>query len=265
MKSRRKTGTCHICGSHGELSFEHVPPKSAFNDKPVLIADFDKLIGRPPGQEYRGRVQQKGAGAYTLCERCNSVTGKWYVPAFANWCYQAMAILIQSKGKPTLYYYHWLHPLRVIKQVLVMFFSANGVEYSAKHPELVDFVLNRDRKYLPPMYRIFVYYNVEGMMRSTGIIAHWNTRFGRSVVSSELSFPPFGYVQTFGRAPLEPRLFEISHFADYGYYDWEPIELRLPVLPTHSPFAGDYRNLEQWKADYARDTAKASGLAAGDE
>lgn len=29
-------GVCNICGNYGKLSFEHVPPKGAFNDRPVI-------------------------------------------------------------------------------------------------------------------------------------------------------------------------------------------------------------------------------------
>jgi hypothetical protein len=34
MGKRTKNGRCHICGNVGELSFEHVPPEKAFNNKP---------------------------------------------------------------------------------------------------------------------------------------------------------------------------------------------------------------------------------------
>jgi hypothetical protein len=35
MSRRPVIGTCHICGDHGKLSFEHVPPKEAFNKRVV--------------------------------------------------------------------------------------------------------------------------------------------------------------------------------------------------------------------------------------
>ena len=36
MRRDAQSGICHICGSDGPLSFEHVPPKLAFNEKPIL-------------------------------------------------------------------------------------------------------------------------------------------------------------------------------------------------------------------------------------
>jgi hypothetical protein len=38
-------GVCHLCGVFGPLTFEHVPPRAAFNDRGVLEADIYKLIG----------------------------------------------------------------------------------------------------------------------------------------------------------------------------------------------------------------------------
>jgi len=37
-------GVCHICGERGALSFEHIPPKAAFNNRPVVVLPFDKGI-----------------------------------------------------------------------------------------------------------------------------------------------------------------------------------------------------------------------------
>jgi hypothetical protein len=32
-----RKGNCHLCGKYKELSFEHIQPKAAFNDRPILI------------------------------------------------------------------------------------------------------------------------------------------------------------------------------------------------------------------------------------
>ncbi len=69
-------GTCHICGVEGRLSFEHVPPKSAFNDQRVLTIGYDTAINLGPYHRPSGRILQRGAGAYTLCAPCNNQTGR---------------------------------------------------------------------------------------------------------------------------------------------------------------------------------------------
>src|ERR1700740_102769 len=96
-----RMGICRLCGSYGPLSFEHVPPHAAFNNHRVVVISFDKYLGAVNLDEIRGgRVQQRGVGAYTLCVQCNNDTGAWYGSAYAEWAYQAMQIVIGTRGKP---------------------------------------------------------------------------------------------------------------------------------------------------------------------
>jgi hypothetical protein len=96
MARRKVEGKCHICGTVGKLSFEHVPPKGAFNNKQVVRVGFDEAITLGPYDRLKGSIEQRGAGAYTLCERCNNNTGSWYAAWFADWCVQGAKILIAA-------------------------------------------------------------------------------------------------------------------------------------------------------------------------
>src|SRR6267378_1445712 len=98
-RSRGKVGKCHLCGTVGPLSFEHVPPKAAFNNRPVIAYGFDEAIKAGPEQPKGGRIRQRGAGAYTLCNRCNNNTGKWYGRFFAGWARFGMEVLRRTQGR----------------------------------------------------------------------------------------------------------------------------------------------------------------------
>jgi hypothetical protein len=76
MGKRAKTGVCHICGNKGQLSFEHVPPESAFNNSPMVrIVGRDLIQIHPDNLRFvKGSIDQRGQGAYTLCPRCNNKT-----------------------------------------------------------------------------------------------------------------------------------------------------------------------------------------------
>jgi hypothetical protein len=137
-------GICHICGQEKKLSFEHVPPRAAFNDRPVLRTAFEDFLCSENPDEIKGEIQQRGAGAHTLCEKCNSDTGSWYGGPYAKWASQAMQLIIETRGKPSLGYSFNLFPLRVLKQIICMFFSANSPQYQALNTDLVRFVLNRE-------------------------------------------------------------------------------------------------------------------------
>ena len=245
MSRKKVIGTCCICGDYGPLSFEHVPPRKAFNDNSIVRINFLDAMELSPSSPIKGDIQQKGMGGYTLCEKCNNKTGSWYGTYFANWCYQGFEILWKSNGRPTLIYFHHLFPLRMLKQIVTMFFSANSPELGKVHPELVKFVLNKNYKYLPPIFRFFVYYNIEGKLRFIGLQSFLRLNNRRITRMSEINFPPYGYVMTINSDPPDQRLFEITYFSRYGYDEFETKAMRLPVLPTHSAFLGDYRTKEK--------------------
>src|SRR5437867_6464853 len=191
-------GPCHICGTVGGLSFEHVPPRAAFNDRPVENPDIRKLIGRgDPGvlDNPRGRKSQRGAGAYTLCPRCNGITGHWYGAAYVDWAVQGLELLRAAGGPPSLYHQFHIFPLRVLKQVITMFFSANGPNFRATHPGLVRFVLNRDEHDIDPAIRVFAFYTLSNRSRQSGVSGL--VRLSDDGLSaqakffSEITFPPF--------------------------------------------------------------------------
>lgn len=257
--SATHTGVCHLCGSHGPLSFEHVPPRAAFNDRPVVMVEFAKAFNLAPDDPTpKGKISQRGAGNYTLCPDCNNSTGGWYGGAFAQWCFQAADLLIRSRGKPSLIYPYYLYPLRVLKQITAMFFSVNRIGFLRKHEALADFVLNRERSYLPAGYRFFVYYNIEGRFRYQDVAATFDIATGQHRAFSEITFPPFGYVLVLKGDPPSRELFEVTHFARYGYDDVHMMQLRPPVFPTHLAIPGDYRTKDEIREHMLRQEDEAA-------
>jgi hypothetical protein len=250
--SRKKKvyGICHICGQQKELSFEHVPPQSAFNNRRYVKAKFEDVIGLGPDDIVKGPIHQGGIGEYTLCGKCNNDTGSWYGGKFVDWCYQGMEILVKSGDNPTLIYINHLYPLAIIKQIVTMFFSVNTETFCVANPELVRFVLDKERKYLPPKYRFFVYYNTTGRFRYSGIVGQaqidpQSGSLSRPNLMSEITFPPYGYLMTIDSPPPDNRLIEVTHFAGNDYADYREMTMKLPVLPTHTVYPGDYRTKEE--------------------
>jgi len=156
-----------------------------------------------------------------------------------------MDILVRTNGKPSLIYLNYLFPLSILKQIITMFFSVNPETFRVPNEELVRFILNKETRYLSPKYRFFVYYNSTGKFRASGGSALLDTNTGRMSVISEITYPPFGYVMIMSSEPPDDRLFEITHFARYDYNEFVVMPLELPVLPTHLPIPGDYREKAQ--------------------
>ncbi len=239
-KSRK--GICHICGRYTDLTFEHVPPRAAFNEHTVILVNFEEAIQAKPGERPKGEFQQRGAGAYTLCASCNNNTGAWYGKHFVEWCYQGMEIIARSGGTPTLINLHYVFPLSIIKQIITMFFSANPETFGEANPELVRFVLNCRERHLSPKYRIFVYLNNSVHLRYEGITARVSVGSSKMILLSEIAFPPFGYVMTIDSESPDRRLVEITHFAQYEYKKFDVLTLQIPLLPVATHLPGDYRS-----------------------
>lgn len=238
-------GICHICGDFGPLTFEHVPPRKAFNKSPVFLRDVQE-IWQHGRANVKGRIQQRGAGAHTLCAKCNNDTGDWYADDFGSWCIGAAGALQRSGGSsgyilnaPEMY------PLRVLKQIVTMFFSVNASAFADKYPELVRFVLNRTQMYLNPRFQIATYFAAEGGTRHLPVMRQFDIYNRRASYYSEITFYPLGYVLTVDSPPWDARWCDISHFARYEYDEQRKLPLALPLLPTHLPIPGDYRAMEQ--------------------
>ena len=261
MSRRRRTGRCHLCGETGELSFEHVPPRAAFNNKRIEIAGGEEILSEEQRSGYRldklrGKIHQRGMGAFTLCPDCNNRTGSWYGPAYIDWAVQGAMLLAKAGAEPTLAYPYWVFPLRVFKQILCMFFSCNGPDFRDAHPDLARFVLDRDRVYIDTSIRVFAYLHPTGTVRKTGIASMLNLARHEVRVLSDLAFPPFGYLMTVDSEPTDDRLVDLSFFARFRPDDFKDLFLRLPVLPVSTYFPGDYRTREEVEVAAAESLAR---------
>jgi len=257
MPRKKKTGVCHICGNYGKLSFEHVPPQKAFNSsRRVVIVGFDNMVSLGPDDVPKGPIQQRGAGDHTLCESCNNTTGTWYAADFIQWCYQGMDVLQRTNFNPSIFIFHHLYPLRILKQIVTMLFSVNDQDkFRQAFPELAEFVLNKEKRYLPPRFRFFTYFNPGDRFRYNGLSSKIDLETGRVTALTEISYPPFGYVMTLDTDPPDRRLLEISHFARYRYNDFRSMELKPPVLPTATYWPGDYRTRKEVREQAAESSA----------
>ena len=277
-KSASVVGRCRICGFKTKLSFEHVPPRSAFNDCPIVRKELFELINTDPNRYFDERkdISQRGDGAYTLCERCNNDTGSWYGDAFVKWAHQGMGILKHTQNAEhkqsaaSISYTFRIFPLRVIKQIVCMFFSntKTDAQFSRNHPDSVKFVLKKEECNLNPDIRIYTFFNsgersrhVSGAFRSRigpeglnrNAVEDMTCKANRALVASrllsEIACRPLGYIMSFDPDPPDIRLVDISFFARYSYYDEASISLKLPVLPVSTYLPVDYRSPETVRHD----------------
>jgi hypothetical protein len=186
-----KQGICHICGVNGDLTYEHVPPKSAFNGASNLLSyGFDK--------QQRAWVPTTshpyGVGEYTLCASCNNNTGGIYGQAFCDF----VSVIAESTKDDHSYrepiavsYTGYLH--RILKQIVVMFCTANGEQFSARNG-LAEYLLNFGSMNFPDKMRVYLLLVHRRSNISTGLQGALNLKTNHTILASEILFWPLGYV-----------------------------------------------------------------------
>src|SRR6267143_253591 len=93
MAKQPVIGTCRICGEHRELTFEHIPPRAAFNRGRVRSLTLAEWVRRDDLDYVGGRIQQRGMGGRVLCGFCNSFLGREYVLEYRAWARWGMRVL----------------------------------------------------------------------------------------------------------------------------------------------------------------------------
>lgn len=255
------TGICHICGKRGTLTYEHIPPKAAFNKHKITItpgSELTKLIQNDilPEEMFQNKkvkkvYKQRGMGAYTLCEGCNTFTGHFYADAYVEMVRQAIYIIhtlggsdIFKSGEKYIFQFRKLYPLRIIKEIFTMFFSVNSDQFSKAQPELQKFVLNKEICFInKDKYAIYAHILSGILARYSGISGLLNVYSGQIRLISEVAAHPFGFVLEID--PKEKnRLLEcdIIDFAKFKYDEQSDIRLALEVKESNYYMPLDYRS-----------------------
>jgi|SRR5688572_17135809 len=251
MASTKRKGNCKLCGTFGELTFEHLPPESAFNDKRILlhslryIQDESYRIARKTPK----RRLPRGLGDYTLCGRCNSRTGSWYGSDYATWAQQAMSYLDAVHTSQVIYVAFRIRPLNVLKQIVSMGLSGS-TSGSMTHPDLARFVLNRKSRSFPHGYGCYSYLtNKKSEARYCTEMAMMNVETGTmDHVLREVALPPLGCVllKEARRRPFEisgDNLCLVNFFANYDFDQLATVYLKIPAHRIWSPTPLDYRKV----------------------
>jgi hypothetical protein len=239
---KKKKGICCICGEMKTLTFEHVPPKSAFNNKPIYVQKFSHLMDRTSYVYGKKMKNNKGNGDYTLCKSCNNNTGDWYARDFADFAIQGMQILKEEKSSGEMIKFKNLKikPLNVFKEIIAMFLSADKTGYLRSIEGLTDFLLIKDNSEFPRSLKIFMYCTLSSYKRFLGysiIGGYPNAEIKRL---SEINFEPFGYILAEESTPPYPTMTDITNFIEYEYDEVTEIEIELPYLKVLTPIIGLY-------------------------
>jgi len=279
---KKVMGYCRLCGNYKKLSKEHVPPSSAFNSGDYTVESIDQFKSIDVNV-WREQKKQGRHFAYVFCEQCNNKTGFWYgseykklAEACAPYAWTANAETIGLISLPEMY------PLRVFKQALTIICamidpkpdnddwgivqspSSSGLglakldmDMSKAYkylPALRNFVLDKEVSNLPVPVRLYTYLVCGYKGRTADVVRWFNKNTGASLLFSEFSWWPLGWVLVFdGR--LEKDLFDVTEWAQYEYNDVFPVRLNVPCLWVEGRMPLSFESPEQMSLLRAKNQA----------
>lgn len=234
----KRTGKCRICSKYGKLTFEHVPPQSAFNSNPVF---FQKSVHLHDKKSYlygkRIRSNQ-GAGGYYLCKSCNNLTGSYYGDSYKKFTYIGMmALTNRIWASKIITFEYGIQPLNILKQILAMFMAIDTSDQLLNLEGLANFILDKDSKDLPVGLRIFMYHTVTKRVRNGWGIARTEKGYHHL---GEITFPPFGVVYALNSEPTRNDFYEITNFKDFKFNQTVQTRLSIPFLTPKTYIPGLY-------------------------
>lgn len=242
---RGEIGKCCLCLESRPLSFEHVPPRAAFNDKPVLHAELERMMKGnllEALENPRGEESQRGAGRYSLCKKCNSETGSWYGKAYVEMVAAAMGPCRATSAGDIVQFNASIRPLRVLKQILVMFCSACGPGFAETHIGLTRYLLNRNDRNLPPGIDVYLaLLDLRSLAsRQFGISGRIDVNTGKIFTYAEIAFPPLDLVLTLNCDRPDPALMQITQFQHDDYNQRRSVTLLLQSVQTNTFLPAEY-------------------------
>lgn len=248
MKSKH-FGKCALCGKECELTFEHIPPKAAFNATPVKTVIGNDLFNsnnKPwdlNGLHYDNN--QKGGGDYSLCFDCNNKTGAWYGNEYQVFAHMAIdALSKKDQQNNYILVCERFYPLRFIKQVVSMFCSINNDDNSIN--DLREFVIQKEKTTIDKSkYKICMYFTDSHLYKQIGKTAILKLS-GETMILSEISAFPLGFILYFHPNECwEYKGVDITSFCDYRYDDCAEVEIPIEIYDINSWMPEDMRTKEE--------------------
>lgn len=256
----RPKGICAICGKGRKLTFEHLPPQCAYNERGGTQYTFsewqDAGFPRTPHGVRGGRPVPDGTGAVTLCEICNvQLTGTKYVPHYCEWVKRCAGVLGHIEGSLAAIdaepgctalevEISRISPLRIIKEIIAILLALNAEgnpQFRIRHPDLTEFVLDESRVGLSKRYRVYAVLFCGPLARFVPVSMKGNAH-GRWWLTS-LDHWPVAHILTVDEQEHPPLLpfGEITNFSESGPNQLAAWRGDLLVGFGHLPLPADFR------------------------
>ena len=250
-------GHCALCGKETELTYEHIPPRKAFNwfsaktlngEDIFRVAETDRNPWDFSNIPYNNA--QRGVGDYYLCMQCNNNTGTWYgndYVKFVQGFHNILQRLQPTAGMKIHVEEAMFRPLPVIKQIVSMFCSLNC--NASDNPEMTllrNFVLEKEStKYPADIFRLGMYLVRAGLTRQIKFVVKLTPSPTGAIIEkiSEIATYPLGFVLYWNAdQSIKMPYIDITCFSEHMYDEECKVSGILPVYECNTMFPGDHRS-----------------------
>lgn len=235
-------GNCWLCGKHGPLTLEHIPPHAAFNEHPLLlqrVSERSKETGVLTWE--RGRLHQRGLASRSLCARCNNRAGQRFAPPYI----QLIKTVAERVGSIQVRHFMTVQKIKkpqlILRQIIQQFVTANGPTFVDANDWVRPFLQPESRTLLPPDVCVYLFATNRAAARTTGISGHVYAGKNQVRIVSEFTFWPLGTVLSYGELP-DQDLTPIHHWCRLPYKSNETADVTLCVNATDSTLPIDFRS-----------------------
>lgn len=225
-EKEENTKTCHICLKSEDLTYEHVPPRKAYNQYNKL---WDKLQLK---NDISSRTFQARGGfkVHTLCKTCNNEVCSQYAKEYISMVKQFVEKpqIFDQKGDAKIFSIE-INRLFVAKEIATMILAIEPLKFARHNTDLRKFVLDKNYK-TKPSFKVLSFLVPNSIYAGTISKTHGRVDTfapGFKLTGGEISWFPFGFVY----ASEIGEGYNLSEFSDISnWFFGEKAEFKDSIL-----------------------------------
>lgn len=278
LRDKQRVGVCRICKRSRQLTREHVPPRSAFNDRAYRQYYVDEVSKSELLQWKTREVSARGMSVFSLCEECNNKTGTRYGSAYLDFVTAFCPVAKPENADKIVSARVNMFPARVVKQAVSLMLSTSepdsfegyefycnpladsgAREHSARrlkkpdlsklqnaYDDLREYVRLRDSKGLPSSVKLYAYVVAnEGSGLHTGIFSTGRIRRQTHFWAVVVGLWPIQWVLVLDGEPDE-ELLDVTEWSNLGFRESVNDEVRIPCHWCVGKYPFDFRSPEEF-------------------
>lgn len=218
---------CSICGLEKKLTFEHMPPKSSGNIKPINITGLENMTHLGGYLYGKFKKSPKGMGGFKLCETCNNLTGSWYGESYIDLSNQFNKVINENIGNKNVEFVCKIKPLNFLKQAVCLLLCADQATGILREKiKETNFILEKEEKKLSEDICITKNITLETTSLAQGFTSSWDSNNGFTC-NIKFIHRPFNFKATFDSNEVYGNSVNLIPFSRYNYN--EEIELKYKI------------------------------------